>query len=572
VGSAPVGPPAADLETPMDVRDTIIDAVRIALADLGVDPVPAIVQLERPANADHGDWSTNVALASAKAAGLNPRALGIQLVEQLEISPPPHVVAVEVAGPGFVNFRLADSWLHDVLADVVVAGSEGWARSDEGQGTQVIVEFVSANPTGPLHAGHGRGACYGDSIARLYSRCGFNVVREFYINDRGLQMENFAASLAARVAGHPVPEDGYHGQYIIDWAAEMVAETDAATDPMEWGYAKALGAHRAALESLSVCFDSWFSERSMIASGAIEATLAALRAAGAVYEDGGAVWLRSTDYGDDKDRVLVKSDGEPTYLMPDVAYHRDKFDRADLLVNVFGADHHGYVARMHAAMAMLGHDPDKLEIAITQLVSLQRDGREVRLSKRTGEMVELAEVVEDVGADAARFTYLLLSVDSPQTFDLDLVASQVNENPVFYVQYAHARIHQVVRRATDVGINRGDLIDADFSLLCHPRELEVLRALHELPDVVSRACRERAPHQVTTWVRNLAASFHGFYHDCRVLGEDVDQSLTIARLWLAEGTRIGLAVALDLLGVSAPTEMWRDDPGDQEHDHVSTNC
>jgi arginyl-tRNA synthetase len=222
-------------------------------------------------------------------------------------------------------------------------------------------------------------------------------------------------------------------------------------------------------------------------------------------------------------------------------------------------------------MAMLGHDPDKLEIAITQLVSLHRDGCEVRLSKRTGEMVELAEVVEDVGADAARFTYLLLSVDSPQTFDLDLVASQVNENPVFYVQYAHARIHQVVRRATDAGINRGELSDADFSLLCHSRELEVLRALHELPDVVSRACRERAPHQVTTWVRNLAASFHGFYHDCRVLGEDVDQPLTIARLWLAEGTRIGLAVALDLLGVDAPTEMWRDGLVGQEHDPVSTS-
>jgi arginyl-tRNA synthetase len=256
--------------------------------------------------------------------------------------------------------------------------------------------------------------------------------------------------------------------------------------------------------------------------------------------------------------VLVKSDGEPTYLMPDVAYHRDKFGRADRLVNVFGADHHGYVARMHAAMALLGHDPTELEIVITQLVSLQRDGREVRLSKRTGEMVELADVVDEVGADAARFTYLLLSVDSPQAFDLDLVASQINENPVFYVQYAHARIHQIVRRATDAGIDRGALGDADLSLLAHPRELEVLRALHELPDVVDRACRERAPHQVTTWVRDLASSFHGFYHDCRVLGEGIDPALTLARLWLAEGARIGLAVALDLLGVGAPTEMWRD--------------
>jgi arginyl-tRNA synthetase len=543
----------------MDVRDTIIDAVRAALGDLGVDPVPRVVQLERPANPDHGEWSTNVALASAKAVGRNPRELGAQLAERLEASPPNHVVGVEVAGPGFVNFHLADSWLHDVLADVVTAGTDGWARVDEGDGTRVIVEFVSANPTGPLHAGHGRGACYGDSVARLYERCGYEVVREFYINDRGLQMQNFAASLAARAAGHDVPEDGYHGQYIIDWAAEMHAESGDAADPMEWGYARALAAHQDVLESLSIHFDSWFSERSMIASGAIDATLSNLRAAGAVFEDGGAVWLRSTEHGDDKDRVLIKSDGEPTYLMPDVAYHRDKFGRADRLVNVFGADHHGYVARMHAAMALLGHDPAELEIAITQLVNLQRDGREVRLSKRTGEMVELAEVVEEVGADAARFTYLLLSVDSSQTFDMDLVSRQVNENPVFYVQYAHARIHQIMQRATGAGIDRGSLDEADLTLLVHPRELEVLRSLHELPDVVARARRERAPHQVTTWVRDLSSSFHGFYHDCRVLGDGIDLTLTVARLWLAEGARIGLAVALDLLGVGAPTEMWRDE-------------
>ncbi len=556
----------------MDVRDSITDAVRSVLADLGVDPLPMVVQLERPGNPDHGDWSTNVALASAKAAGRNPRELGTQLAECLMAAPPAHVVGVEVAGPGFVNFRLADSWLHEVLADVVTAGVDGWARHDEGSGTRVIVEFVSANPTGPLHAGHGRGACYGDSVARLYDRCGYEVVREFYINDRGLQMQNFAASLAARVAGRDVPEDGYHGQYIIDWAAEMMAETSGGAadgngggaDPMEWGYARALASHRAVLESLSINFDSWFSERSMIASGAIDATLADLRAAGAVYEEGGAVWLRSTDHGDDKDRVLVKSDGEPTYLMPDVAYHRDKFSRADRLVNVFGADHHGYVARMHAAMALLGHDPAELEIAITQLVSLQRDGREVRLSKRTGEMVELTEVVDEVGADAARFTYLLLSVDSPQTFDLDLVASQVNENPVFYVQYAHARIHQIVRRAHEAGIGRGVPADVDLSLLSHSRELEVLRALHELPDIVARACREQAPHQITTWVRDLASSFHGFYHDCRVLGEGIEPALTVARLWLVEGARIGLVVALDLLGVGAPVEMWREDQADKQ--------
>ncbi len=542
----------------MDVRDTLIEAVRSALADLGVEP-PGAVQLERPGNPDHGDWSTNAALACAKAAGRNPRELGTDLAARLEADPPTHVVGVEVAGPGFVNFRLADTWLHDVLRDVVVAGEDGYARHDVGAGERVNVEFVSANPTGPLHAGHGRGACYGDSVARLYERCGHPTEREFYINDRGTQMENYAASLAARAAGEEPPEGGYHGQYVVDWAAEMPADAD----PLEWGYARALSAHREVLEALHIRFDTWFSERSMIASGAIDATMADLRTADAVYEQDGATWLRSTDHGDDKDRVLVKGDGEYTYLLPDAAYHRDKFSRADRLVNVWGADHHGYVARMHAAMHALGHDASELEVAITQMVNLQRGGQEVRLSKRTGDIVELSEVVAEVGADAARFTYLLQSVDSPQTFDLDLVASQVNENPVFYVQYANARIHSIARRAAEAGVVPPDLADTDLTPLGHPRELRLLRALHELPDTVLRAARERAPHQVAAWVRDLAADFHGFYHDCRVMGEDVDAGVTAARLWLTEAVRVGLAVALDLLGVDAPEEMWRDGEDDE---------
>ncbi|MBL77733.1 MAG: arginine--tRNA ligase [Acidimicrobiaceae bacterium] len=542
----------------MDVRDTLIEAVRSALADLGVEP-PGAVQLERPGNPDHGDWSTNAALACAKAAGRNPRELGTDLAARLEADPRTHVVGVEVAGPGFVNFRLADTWLHDVLRDVVVAGEDGYARHDVGAGERVNVEFVSANPTGPLHAGHGRGACYGDSVARLYERCGHPTEREFYINDRGAQMENYAASLAARAAGEEPPEGGYHGQYVVDWAAEMPADAD----PLEWGYERALSAHREVLEALHIRFDTWFSERSMIASGAIDATMADLRTADAVYEQDGATWLRSTDHGDDKDRVLVKGDGEYTYLLPDAAYHRDKFSRADRLVNVWGADHHGYVARMHAAMHALGHDASELEVAITQMVNLQRGGQEVRLSKRTGDIVELSEVVAEVGADAARFTYLLQSVDSPQTFDLDLVASQVNENPVFYVQYANARIHSIARRAAEAGVVPPDLADTDLTPLGHPRELRLLRALHELPDTVLRAARERAPHQVATWVRDLAADFHGFYHDCRVMGDDVDAGVTAARLWLTEAVRVGLAVALDLLGVDAPEEMWRDGEDDE---------
>ena len=541
----------------MDVRDILTESLRSALGDLGVDPLPTGITIERPANPEHGDWSTNVALTSAKAAGRNPRELGMALAGVLEASPPMHVTAVEVAGPGFVNFRLANSWLHDVLVDVVSAGSDGWATHTVGTGLSVMVEFVSANPTGPLHAGHGRGACYGDSLARLYQRCGHEVTREFYINDRGAQMQLFADSLAAVAGGTDIPEGGYHGHYIREWAAEM----PEGADPLEWGYERALADQRRVLESLDIHFDSWFSERSMIDSGAVEEAMSDLRSQDAVYEDDGAIWLRSSDHGDDKDRVLVKSDTEFTYLLPDVAYHRDKFQRADRLVNVWGADHHGYVARMHSAMQALGHDPSELQVAITQMVSLQRGGEEVRLSKRTGEMVELAEVVDEVGTDAARFTYLLLSVDSQQTFDLDLVASQVNENPVFYVQYAHARIDSIVRRAAEAGMERTPLDEVDLSLLGHQRELALLRALHELPDTVLRACRERAPHQVTTWVRELAASFHGFYHDCRVLGDGIDEGLSQARLWLVEGVRIGLVVALDLLGVTAPEEMWREEDG-----------
>ncbi len=541
----------------MDVRDILTESLRSALGDLGVDPLPTGITIERPANPEHGDWSTNVALTSAKAAGRNPRELGMALAGVLEASPPMHVTAVEVAGPGFVNFRLANSWLHDVLVDVVSAGSDGWATHTVGTGLSVMVEFVSANPTGPLHAGHGRGACYGDSLARLYQRCGHEVTREFYINDRGAQMQLFADSLAAVAGGTDIPEGGYHGHYIREWAAEM----PEGADPLEWGYERALADQRRVLESLDIHFDSWFSERSMIDSGAVEEAMSDLRSQDAVYEDDGAIWLRSSDHGDDKDRVLVKSDTEFTYLLPDVAYHRDKFQRADRLVNVWGADHHGYVARMHSAMQALGHDPSELQVAITQMVSLQRGGEEVRLSKRTGEMVELAEVVDEVGTNAARFTYLLLSVDSQQTFDLDLVASQVNENPVFYVQYAHARIDSIVRRAAEAGMERTPLDEVDLSLLGHQRELALLRALHELPDTVLRACRERAPHQVTTWVRELAASFHGFYHDCRVMGDGIDEGLSQARLWLVEGVRIGLVVALDLLGVTAPEEMWREEDG-----------
>jgi len=533
------------------IQDLLADAIRDALTALGVDPLPTEIRLERPARREHGDWSTNVALASAKAAGRNPRELAAELAEHLSVHPPPHVASVEIAGPGFVNFHLDDTWLHDQLRVVVAEGTDGYARSDQGAGVKVNVEFVSANPNKPLHGGHARGACLGDSIARLLERTGHEVTRETYLNDRGVQMALFAESLAARARGEEPPEDGYQGEYLVEWAAEMPADAD----PLEWGYQRALQSHRDTLDRVNVHFDVWFSERSMVDDGKIEAALDDLRSRDVVYEDDDAVWLRTTDHGDDKDRVLVKGDGELTYLTPDIAYHRDKFSRADRLVNVWGADHHGYVPRMKAAMQTLGHDPDELQIIITQLVDLERGGEKVRMSGRAGDMVTFDEIIDEVGGDAARFTYLMQSADSRQTIDLDLVSSQVMENPVFYVQMAHARLCSIQRNAADAGFDAPDVGTVDLAPLTHLRELEVLRVLSELPDVVSYAAGERAPHKITTWLRELAAAVHGFYHDCYVVGDDVSPELTAARLALVEAARVGLAVGLDLVGVSAPESM-----------------
>jgi arginyl-tRNA synthetase len=507
--------------------------------------------MERPARREHGDWSTNAALASAKRAGRNPRELAQQLADHLGAVGLPHVESVEIAGPGFVNFRLAPTWLHDVLVDVVDQGEQDYGRSDIGGGLRVNVEFVSANPTGPLHAGGGRWGAYGDSLARLLERTGHVAHREYYVNDRGTQTMLFGASLVARREGEPLPDDGYAGEYVAEWAVEMPADAD----PVHWGRDRALQDVRESLAAMHVHFDTWSSELALVVSGAMEDTLAELRRLGHVYEQDDAVWLRTTDFGDDKDRVLVRSDGEPTYFLPDIAYHRDKYRRGDLLIDVLGADHHGYVARMKAAMAALGHGEDAYEAIIGQNVTLVRDGEEVKLSKRTGTMIEIAELIDAVGPDVARFAYLLQSIDSTQTLDIDLLTTQATENPVFYVQYAHARIHSVGKEAVRRAIDRRPLDEVDLRVLVHERELEVLRVLSTLPEMIEVAARERAPHKIATWVRELAAAFHGFYHDCPVLRSDVDEELRQARLWLVEAARIGLAIGLDLLGVSAPEEM-----------------
>jgi len=532
------------------MRTALSNALRQVLSDLGIEP-PDEIHLEQPGRREHGDFSSNVALTSAKVAGRPPRELAQQIVDRLVESPPPHVMAVEVAGPGFVNFRLDDLWLQELVPFVLEAGAD-YGRSEIGRGRRVMVEFVSVNPTGPVHAGHARGAAYGDSLARLLSFTGHEVEREFYINDRGVQMRNFAASLAARKAGEQPPEGGYQGEYIVEWAELMPVDAD----PLSWGEEHALADQRTVLGRMNVTFDTWFSEREMVASGAIDSTLAELRARGVVYDADGAVWLRSTDHGDDKDRVLVKSDGEFTYLLPDIAYHRDKFARGfDLLINVWGADHHGYVARMKAAVQSLGHDPSDLEVIISQLVRLEQDGEEVRISKRSGNLITLEDLLDEVGVDAVRLTYLLQSVDSPQTVDLDLIVKQSNENPVFYVQMANARIRSIGRVAGERGIERLPLQQVDLTLLTHERETDILRALFLLPEVVELATRERAPHKVTTWVRELAASVHGFYHDCPILSPDTPDDLRQARWWLAEAAGAGLRVGLDLLGVDAPDQM-----------------
>jgi arginyl-tRNA synthetase len=536
------------------IRDALAESLKAALDALGVDPLPSVVNLERPARREHGDWSSNVALATAKQARRNPRELAQQIVGWLEdpLHTPAHVRSIEIAGPGFVNFRLHDTWLHDVLRTVVDEGTDNYGRSDIGTGTNVNVEFVSANPTGPLHAGGGRWAAYGDALCNVMAWCGHDVHREYYLNDRGTQMGLFAASLAARKAGTALPEDGYRGDYLVEWAAEM---PDGA-DPFEWGYERVKRDLRETLERMNVRFDTWFSERSLVESGEVEATLDDLRQHDAAYDADGAVWLRTEQFGDQKDRVLVKSDGEPTYLLPDVAYHRSKLARGfDLLIDVWGAEHHGYVARLKAAIQALGHDPDELEIILGQLVNLLRSGEPVRMSKRTGDIVELAEVLDEVGPDAARLTFLLQSIDTRQTFDIDVVKSRSMDNPVYYVQYAHARIASIERVAAERNVERRPIEDVDLSLLTHERELDVLRSLHELPEVVLDACLTRGPHKVTTWVRDLAGRFHGFYHDCYVMGEGVSADLTQARLWLVEAARTGLAIGLGLLGVSAPESM-----------------
>lgn len=534
------------------IRDVLEASLRSALDSVGVQP-PETIELERPARREHGDWSTNVALALAKAVGTNPRELATRLVAALEADPPRHVERVEVAGPGFVNFHLAPSWLHEVLTEVVTQGEEGYARHDFGKGERVQVEFVSANPTGPIHVGNGWFASYGDSLARLLERCGYDVTREYYVNDTGGQIRRLGESILARRAGRPLPEGGYPSGYVKGLASAYDGPEDV-EQAGRWAAEHVLRFIKVQLAAINIHFDEWFSQASVEESEAVEETIEELRKSGLVWEEDGAVWLDTGAHGDPRGkRVLRKSPeqgGDYTYLAGDIAYHRNKFliRGFDRVINVWGADHQGQVASLKAGVAALGVDKDRLEVRIGQMVSLASG----RIGKRLGNAVDLDDLVEDIGPDVMRVLSLVASIDQSPTIDLEKVRADSKESPVYYVQYAHARIHSIGKKATELGVTRAPLGEVDLSPLTHERELEVLRSLSTLPEVVELACVERAPHKVTAWVRELADRFHSFYHDCRVLGDDVPPATTQARLWLVEATRVGLAIGLDLLGVAAP--------------------
>ncbi len=540
----------------MAARPVIAAAVSRALSSMGIDVASTAVHLERPARRDHGDWSTNTALVNAKALRRPPRQLAEELAEHLRADPPPHLESVDVAGPGFVNLHLSPGWLHDTLTEVVSEGEEGYARSDIGAGEKVQIEFISANPTGPVHVGNGWWGAYSDAMGRVMTRCGWQVHREYYVNDTGGQIRVLGESLLARRRGNAVPEAGYQGEYVTELAG-LYDGPDDVEAAGRWAAERILDNIRATLGRLGIVFDEWYSQASVEESGAVRATIELLAGKGLVDEEDGAVWLRSSRLGDNRDRVLVKSNGDATYLAGDLAYHRDKLlvRKFDRVIDVFGADHAGQVKSLMLGVEAMGVQPGRLEIKIGQMVSLVQGGQAGRMSKRAGNVVALDSLIDDIGADATRLLSLMSSLDQAAVLDLDLVRSQSMENPVYYVQYAYARIASIERRRAERGIERRPLDDVDLSLLTSDRELELLRSLEELPDVVVEAGRDRAPHKVTAWVRGLAGAFHGFYHDCPVLADTVGDDLTQARLWLVEAARVGLSIGLDILGVSAPEAM-----------------
>ncbi|WP_194897874.1 arginine--tRNA ligase [Catenulispora pinisilvae] len=558
--------------TPEQLSQAVLDTVHAAVADgaLTLTAVPATVTVERPKNRDHGDYATNVALQLTKAAAMPPRALAELLADRLRKVE--GIAGVDVAGPGFLNLRLAAGAAGEVAKTIVEQGA-AYGRSQTFVGQNINLEFVSANPTGPLHLGHTRWAAVGDALGRLLEAAGADVTREFYINDAGNQMNNFGMSLALRANGQDVPagQGLYEGAYIKDLAQVILAEHPVLTQlPQEAqveafrtaGYKLQLRLQQESLEKFRTHFDVWFAERTLHDSGAVEGVADRLAEQGHVFEQDGALWLRTTDFGDDKDRVIVRSNGERTYFSADCAYYLNKRDRGfSPCIYMLGADHHGYVGRLKALAACSGDDPDKdIEVLIGQFVKMVKDGQEVKLSKRTGNIVTLDDVIELIGVDAARYALARSSTDNELVLDVDLLTTNAPENPVWYVQYAHARTCAVKRNAADLGLDQGAVEDFDPKLLVHPREEELLAGLAEFPRVIAQAAGQREVHKVAHFLEDLAKKYHGWQSekkDCRILpiGDEKPTELNRARLWLLEATQTVLRNGLDLLGVSAPERM-----------------
>lgn len=555
----------------MNIKDSltrvILAAAKQACDDgaFSVDNLPEVL-LSVPPEKKFGDFASNFAMQLAGTAKKNPRQIASALIERLHA---PFLAKIEIAGPGFMNFYLKSGWIYDLLASIIAAGDQ-YGNLTVGQGQKVQVEFVSANPTGPLHVGHGRGAAVGSALVNLLKAAGYEVQAEYYINDAGNQIDNLAASVNARyleLLNQPneFPEAGYHGQDIIETAQRiitaegdrylLVSQAERLAIFKKLALAEKLAALKADLAAFHVNFDVWFSEQTLHQNNAIEKVCTMLKANGNMYEKDGALWLKSTLCGDDKDRVVIRENGVPTYLAADIAYHHNKFLRGfNKVINIWGADHHGYICRVKAAVQALGHNPDNLEVILLQMVNLFRDGELVKMSKRTGQSVTLTELIEEVGTDAARFFFILRSTDSQLDFDLNLAKSRSNENPVYYIQYAHARIKSIFRQVAEAGITVRPAVSAqELSCLVEQPEIDLIKKLGEYPDEVAWAAQERAPHRIARYVHELALLFHSFYNQCRIIG--VDEEIEQARLALVTAVLGVLRQALHILGITAPDRM-----------------
>lgn len=551
-----------------NMQDQLKEEIKAAVLKAGLASAEQIpeVMLEMPKEKAHGDYSTNMAMQLARIAKKAPRSIAEELVAHFDKTKA-SIEKMNIAGPGFINFYMNNQYLTNLIPAILLAG-EQYGQSDVGKGKRIQVEFVSANPTGDLHLGHARGAAVGDSLCNILGKAGYDVTREYYVNDAGNQIHNLALSVEARyyqALGYEkaMPQDGYHGQDIIDIGKQLaeehgktlVHEDEQAryTFFREYGLKHELAKLKKDLENFRVRFDSWFSESTVYENGKIDDSLQTLRENGHIYEQDGATWFRSTTFGDDKDRVLIKSDGTYTYLTPDIAYHKDKFERGyDKVINIWGADHHGYIQRMRAGIEALGYNSDDFEVEIIQLVHLFKNGEKMKMSKRTGKAVTMRELVEEVGLDAVRYFFAMRSADTHMDFDLDLAVSESNENPVYYTQYAHARICSIIRAGEEKGLKAED--SADFSYIKSEKEIDLLKKLGDFPAVVADAAEKRIPHRVVNYMNELAAAFHSFYNAEKVIDmEKIEQ--TKARLSLVKAVQLTLKNALALIGVSAPEKM-----------------